>query len=208
MRKLTNDSNIYEIRDKLVRIYLKKILRRFKKLNQSLLAFDEINSLSAVNECYQDVVDISVECMKEVAKRTRKWLNGDDDFLVDMWLMGWLDEPDPVTHYKYFDEADRKRSRLYEAIESVRTSAERKKQIDLSMKYFVKQFEQTSDDVVSAILLLTIHDNGYTYVRWCTMHDTRVCADCAAKNGKIYPIDSPLLQPVHYNCRCWWIPVK
>ena len=49
MRRLTRDSNIYEIRDKLVRIYLKRILRRFKKLNQSLLAFDEINGLYAVN---------------------------------------------------------------------------------------------------------------------------------------------------------------
>lgn len=208
MRKLTRDSNIYEIRDKLVKIYLKRILKRFKQLNQSLLTFDEVNSLSAVNACYDDVVAISVECLKEVAKRTRRWLNGDDGFLVDMWLMGWLSEPDPVTHYKYYDEADRKRSRLFEALQSVRNSSERKKQIELSMKYFVKQFEQTADDVVDAILLQTLADNDVKYVMWVTMHDAKVCADCASRDGKIYPIDSVLLQPLHWNCRCFWIPVK
>ncbi len=208
MRRLTRDSNIYEIRDKLVRIYLKRILRRFKKLNQSLLAFDEINGLYAVNACYEDVIMMSVDCLKETAKRTRRWLNGDDDFLVDMWLMGWLNKPSPVTHYKYFDEADRKRSRLFEALESCRTSSERKKQIEIATRYFARQLEQTADDVVDAILLQTLQDNGVKYVRWVTMHDARVCADCASKDGKIYPVDSPILQPVHYNCRCWWIPVK
>jgi len=208
MRRLTRDSNIYEIRDKLVRIYLKRILRRFKRLNQSLLAFDEINGLYAVNSCYEDVIMMSVECMKEVVKRTRKWLNGDDDFLVDMWLMGWLNEPSPVTHYKYFDEADRKRSRLFEALESCRTSSERKKQIEIATRYFAKQFEQTADDVVAAILLQTLKDNGVTYVRWVTKEDARVCGDCYAKDGKIYPIDKAPMQPMHYNCRCEYRPVK
>lgn len=206
MRKLTKDSNIYDIRDKLVKVYLRKILRRFRQLNQSLLAFDEINSLSAVNACYQDVVDISVECLKDVAKRTRYWLNGDDGFLVDMWLMGWLNEPSPVTHYKYYDEADRKRSRLYEALESVNTSSERKKQIDISMKYFVKQFEQTADDVVNEILLLTEEDNGYKYGIWRTWGDARVCADCRAKEGKIILLAS--FRKLHWNCRCYPEPLK
>ena len=66
MRKLTKDSNVYEIRDRLVRVYLKRILRRFKRLNQSLLAFDEINGLYAVNACYEDVIAMSVECLKEM----------------------------------------------------------------------------------------------------------------------------------------------
>lgn len=206
MRKLTKDSNIYEIRDKVVKIYLKRILRRFRKLNQSLLSFDEINGLTAVNECYSEVVEISVECLKEVAKRTRKWLNGDDGFMVDMWVMGWLSEPDPITHYKYFDEADRKRSRLFEALESVATSTERKKQIELSMKYFVKQFEQTADDVVEAILLLTSEENGYKYGIWHTWGDAKVCEDCRKKEGKIILLSS--FRKLHWNCRCYPEPIE
>ena len=74
------------------------------------------------------------------------------------------------------------------------------------MKYFVKLFEQTADDVVDAIITQTYKDNDIKYVKWVTMHDTRVCADCAARDGKIYPITA-VLQPLHWNCRCFWIPV-
>lgn len=205
MRRLTSDSNIYEIRDKLVRIYLKRILRRFKRLNQSLLAFDEINGLYAVNACYEDVIAMSVECLKETAKRTHKWLTGDDDFLVDVWLMGWLSTPDPVTHYKYYDEADRKRSRLFEALESCRTSSERKKQIELAMKYFAKQFEQTADDVVEAILLEAAQATGFKYGIWRIMGDAKVCVDCRKKEGKIILLSA--FRKLHWNCRCWPEPI-
>lgn len=207
MRTLTKDSNIYEIRDKIVKVYLKKILRRFRQLNQSLLAFDEINSMNAVYTAYDEVVEMSVEALKEIAKQTYKWIC-DEDFIVDMWLSDWLKQADPVMHYKFYDEADRKRSRLFEAVESVRTSAERKKQIDIGMRYWVKQFEQTADNLVDDVVLQAYRDNGVKYVMWMIMNDAKVCNDCYKRNGKIYPIDSPLLRALHWNCRCWWIPIR
>lgn len=264
MRTLTKDSNIYEIRDRIVKVYLKKILRRFRQLNQSLLAFDEINSMNAVYTAYDEVVDMSVEALKEIAKQTYRWIDDspykdkietyasnesniyaetltekayhnnpqfikfkdekgvsfraidnfdksaicDEDFLVDMWLSDWLKQADPVMHYKFYEEADRKRSRLFEAIESVRTSAERKKQIDIGMRYWVKQFEQTADNLVDAVVLQAYKDNNVQYVKWMIMNDAKVCNDCYRRNGKIYPIDSPLLRALHWNCRCWWIPIR
>lgn len=207
MRTLTKDSNIYEIRDRIVKVYLKKILRRFRQLNQSLLSFDEINSMNAVYTAYDDVVSMSVDALKEIAKQTYRWIC-DEDFLVDMWLSGWLKQADPVMHYKFYDEADRKRSRLFEAVESVRTSAERKKQIDIGMRYWVKQFEQTADNLVDDVVLQAYRDNGVKYVMWMIMNDAKVCNDCYRRKGKIYPIDSPLLRALHWNCRCWWIPIR
>ena len=207
MRNLTRDSDPFAIRDKIVRIYLRKILRRFRQLNQSLLSFDEINSMNAVYTAYDEVVEMSVEALKEIAKQTYRWICG-EDFLVDMWLSGWLKQADPVMHYKFYDEADRKRSRLFEAVESVRTSAERKKQIDIGMRYWVKQFEQTADNLVSAVVLQAYKDNGVKYVMWMIMSDAKVCDDCYRRKGKIYPIDSPLLRALHWNCRCWWIPIR
>lgn len=207
MRTLTKDSNIYEIRDKIVKVYLKKILRRFRQLNQSLLSFDEINSMNAVYTAYDDVVSMSVDALKEIAKQTYRWIC-DEDFLVDMWLSGWLKQADPVMHYKFYDEADRKRSRLFEAVESVRTSAERKKQIEVGMRYWVKQFEQTADNLVDDVVLQAYRDNGVKYVMWMIMNDAKVCNDCYRRKGKIYPIDSPLLRALHWNCRCWWIPIR
>jgi SPP1 gp7 family putative phage head morphogenesis protein len=207
MRTLTKDSNIYEIRDRIVKVYLKKILRRFRQLNQSLLSFDEINSMTAVYTAYDEVVEMSVEALKEIAKQTYRWIC-DEDFLVDMWLSDWLKQADPVMHYKFYDEADRKRSRLFEAVESVRTSAERKKQIDIGMRYWVKQFEQTADNLVDDVVLQAYRDNGVKYVMWMIMNDAKVCNDCYRRKGKIYPIDSPLLRALHWNCRCWWIPIR
>lgn len=203
MRNLTRDTDPYVIRDKIVRIYLRKILRRFKRLTNSLMAFDEVNALSAVNACYEEVISMTVEALKLTAKRTYKWLNeDDDDFFVDLWLLGFFDVPDPVTHYKFYDEADRKRSRLFEALESVSTRAERKKQIDIALRYWTKQFEQTADDIVDAVIRYVYEEEGVKYAEWVTQKDDRVCPECHARDGKIYPLSDFPPKP-HYNCRCW-----
>ena len=208
MRKLTQDSDPFEIRDRIVKAYIKQILRRFKRLNQGfILGFDEVNALSAVNTTYQEVIDMSVEAMKKVAEQTYRWICG-EDFPVDMWLDGFLQEFNPVTHYKFFDEADRKRSRAYESIMSAQNSSERKKQIEIATKYWVRQFEQNADNVVDAVIIKAYQDKSVKYVKWVTMKDAKVCSECHSRNGKIYPITSAKLNPVHYNCRCWWIPVK
>ena len=207
MRRFTTEDDIFKIRDKIVKAYLKMILRRFKRLNQGFITgFDEINILSSVNTTYEDVINMSVEALKKIAKQTYFWVC-DDDFEADLWLSGFLQLYDPVTHYKWYDEADRKRSRAYEAIMSCRTAAERKKQIEVALKAWAKQFEQTADDVVVAVVKKAYEDNGIKYVKWVTKKDKRVCPDCHKRNGKVYPITSPDLQPLHYNCRCWWMPI-
>ena len=207
MRRFTTEDDIFKIRDKIVKAYLKMILRRFKRLNQGfILGFDEVNVLSTVNSAYEDVVNMSVEALQKIAKQTYRWVC-DDDFEADLWLSGFLQLYDPVTHYKWYDEADRKRSRAYEAIMSCRTAAERKKQIEVALKAWAKQFEQTADDVVVAVVKKAYEDNGIKYVKWVTKKDKRVCPDCHKRNGKIYPITSPDLHPLHYNCRCWWMPI-
>lgn len=210
MRKLTKNTDIYAIRDKIVRAYLKILLRKFKQMNQkSVLGFDEVNALQGVSTDFNDIVDTSVKALREVAQKTYKWLTGDDeDMLIDMWLSGWLQEVNPVTLYKWYDEAERKRGRLLETLIGSKTSAQRKKEIDIAMRYWVRQFEQFADCVVSEMLSRAIKKAGYKYVEWNTERDARVCPDCHARQGKIYPVKSMDLIPLHYNCRCWWIPVK
>lgn len=232
MRKLTRDDDIFAIRDKIVKVYLKMILRRFKRLNQgTILGFDEMNVLSAVNTAYEDVIALSVEALRKIAIQTYRWVC-DEDFPIEMWMAEttgmsraeaidyvlsrtidpWVAEflqlYDPVTHYKWYDEADRKRSRAYEAIMSCLTSADRKKQVEVATKAWAKQFEQTSDNLVEAVLKKAYQDHNVKYVKWYTMKDKRVCTDCKSRDGKIYPITSKELHPLHYNCRCWWIPVR
>lgn len=208
MRKLTKNDNPFAIRDKIVKAYLKILLRKFRSLNQGMiLGFDEINVLDAVNNVYDDVINTTVGALKQIARQTYKWIC-DEDFPAEMWLAGWLQQYDPVTHYKFYDEAGRKRSRCFESLMSCRTSAERKKMIDTALKYWAKQFEQTADNVVVAVIKKAYQDNGIKYVRWYTMKDARVCGDCKSRDGKVYPITSLELHPLHYNCRCWWLPLS
>ena len=232
MRRFTTEDDIFKIRDKIVKAYLKLILRRFKRLNQGFITgFDEINILSAVNAVYDDVIDLTVEALKKIARQTYFWIC-EDDFPMDMWLAEttglsrseiidrmlsgmmdsfvaeFLQQFDPVTHYKFYDEADRKRSSTYEAVMSSLSVSDRKKQIEIATKKWAKQFEQVADNLVEATLKKAYQDNNVKYVKWYTMKDKRVCADCHRRDGKVYPITSPDLHPLHYNCRCWWMPFK
>jgi hypothetical protein len=187
MRKLTIDDDVFRIRDRIVKIYLKIILRLFRRLNQRLLnqglinGLDEMNVLGLVNSSYEEIIKVTVEALAKIAKDTHDWLS-DDDFPADMWLDGFLKEFDPVTHYRFHEEADRKRMRLFESLMSCNNAPERKKQIEIALRYWVRQFEQTADNVVEAVLKKVYQDNSVKFVMWHTMKDAKVCPDCHARN--------------------------
>ena len=45
-------------------------------------------------------------------------------------------------------------------------------------------------------------------MEWRTSEDGRVCPECNARNGNIYPADSADAPPLHPGCRCWLTPVE
>jgi SPP1 gp7 family putative phage head morphogenesis protein len=47
---------------------------------------------------------------------------------------------------------------------------------------------------------------GYSYVRVLASNDERTCPTCAARNGRVYPIDRVPV-PWHPRCRCVVVPV-
>ena len=47
---------------------------------------------------------------------------------------------------------------------------------------------------------------GITHVEWLAMGDERMCPECGPLDGKVFPLDEPLDQPVHPNCRCTNLP--
>lgn len=51
------------------------------------------------------------------------------------------------------------------------------------------------------VTLEKMRDNGIKYVRWITATDERVCEECGALHGKVFPIDELPDQP-HIHCRC------
>lgn len=53
----------------------------------------------------------------------------------------------------------------------------------------------------------TYKARGYTNLEILVALDERTCPTCGAKDGKIIPIDSNEIPPIHARCRCTTIPV-
>ena len=48
---------------------------------------------------------------------------------------------------------------------------------------------------------------GVQKLEWLTMQDERMCPECAALDGKVYPVDQFPNQPLHPACRCGHVAV-
>lgn len=209
---ITRQARLFEHNDKLVKAYLTLILKRFRKI-QRTLSFDELNILGSVNEQWEQIDSLMRDCLYEIALFYYKLAcktckNKDyDDQEIAMWYAGLLDEADPVTHYIFFPESDRKRARLIEALISVKGVQARKKQLDIATRYIARQLEQTADDVTISAIIKGFRDSGVTEVEWVTMHDERVCEECEPRDGQIYSLDKLPPLPSHYRCRCFIVPV-
>lgn len=121
-----------------------------------------------------------------------------------------LGEYNPVTGYLYYPEADRKRSRLAEALITaviLGLRAEYHKELKKFADLWHTQTLQYAETMVDKTRIKTFKKNGIKRVVWVSEHDNRVCEECKERDGKIYPINAIPTKP-HYNCRCWIEPLK
>lgn len=201
--------------DKIVKVYITLILRSFQKIRRKLTAsnFDEVNILGVVNSEWQNINAYMKDALLKIViyyYRVGFETCGKpppDDMEAQMVFAKLLDSLDPVTHYLFLPESDRKRARLIEALLSVRTATERYKQLDLGIRYIVRQLRQTADDYTMDVLIQSFKDAGIEEVEWITQQDERVCAECEPLDGQIFKIDKVPMLPQHYGCRCYIIPV-
>ena len=80
-----------------------------------------------------------------------------------------------------------------------------KKEIDKALKYWNRQAKQAGDNISMESYIEGIRASGFSYVKWVTQKDIKVCAECAERDGKIFEIDKIFI-PLHYNCRCNLVP--
>ena len=121
-----------------------------------------------------------------------------------------LGEYNPVTGYLYYPEADRKRSRLAEALITaviLGLRADYHKELKKFADLWHTQTLQYAETMVDKTRIKTFKKNGIKRVVWVSEHDNRVCEECKERDGKIYPINAIPTKP-HYNCRCWIEPLK
>ena len=120
-----------------------------------------------------------------------------------------LGEYNPVTGYLYYPEADRKRSRLAEALITAVLVGSRNdyhKELQRFASLWNTQTIQYGEKMVDKTRIDTFKRNGIKRVKWITKEDEKVCKECSERDGKIYPIDKIPPKP-HYNCRCWIEPL-
>ena len=124
------------------------------------------------------------------------------------YVDGVLGEYNPVTGYLYYPEADRKRSRLAEALITamvISSRADYRKELRKFANLWHTQTLQYGETMVDKTRVKTFEKNGIKYVKWITQDDEKVCSECRERDGKIYPIGKIPAKP-HYRCRCWIEP--
>lgn len=205
---------IYDFADKAIRDLNKRNLRSFSRVK--LLKFDEINVFEVVSEVYDFSVEVAkrrykdiyadayVDCMGEMGRRVKQ----PKDSIMDDWLLDMLEDYDAITHYRFDEETERKKSRTIEALIATHDGSKIDgREVDKALKLWTLQTSQYADRSVDDGRIQAFLDAGVKRVRWNTEKDEKVCMECKELDGKVFPIDE-VPSKRHFRCRCWLTPVK
>lgn len=194
--------------DKAIRDMNKRNLRAFDRLKT--LKFDELNVLQSVTKVYDDAVRIAklryqqiaydayITALVEAGFSEKKARKEAEEELWDLFILDLLEEENETTLYSFDNEIERKKQRLIEALSVAHNKNE---EIDKALRLLTLQLAQYADEVVVAATIKGYKDAGVKRVRWVTMEDNRVCAECQKRDGKIYDIDK-VPDRAHWKCRC------
>lgn len=193
---------MYEYADKILQYLRKRFIRLFRNF-KAQPSFDELNVLSSSKALYQELEQITEECLLMIAKQAYQAQGGKFvELITHAWLLGWLNQYDPVTKYVYNHEVERKCSRF---AESVIASTNKAKEIDTALRYWSNMVSQYAIEITDKATEQAYRDNGVEQVMWVTVKDERRCKECRERDGKIYDIDKIPPKP-HIGCRCYKIP--
>lgn len=170
--------------------------------------------MNGVKKLYEE---LDADCRKAFARLYRdryrelwRWMKGrypvDDiiDDLVEMELVGLLDEPNAQTHYVWSSEVIRKRDRAIEAVFASPSKLQKQMEIDKAVRIWLQMVGWYTDFTSQDAELQAYRDAGVKKVRRHEMKDERVCDECRDADGAIYPIDD--IPNTHIRCRRWFTP--
>lgn len=205
--------NYYEACDKAIKAINKELVDDFARLK--LVKFDQISVIREVTVLYQAII-----------KRAKKRYYGIafEAYVLGMMIcgensqkahqkaekainMGWVEEKlnqtDFVTLYRFYSETERK---VYKLAETLEVSPNRNREIDKAMRYLSQQLGQYCINFTDYAIQKAYEDYGVEYVEWVSEKDNRVCNECYAMNGQLFPIREIPRKP-HWGCRCKLKPV-
>ena len=209
----------YELTDIIIALLLNELRREINRLD--VMGFDMLNAPNITKYTKELVSRLLKSNKREYLKIAKE---ATDEAKEDIEALGVaatplvingkyvddvLGEYNPVTNYLYYPEAERKRSRLAEALITaviVNSRADYHKQLRKFADLWHTQTKQYGEKMVDKTRINTFKKNGIKRVKWVTKEDEKVCKECNERDGKIYPIDKIPDKP-HYNCRCWVVPL-
>lgn len=199
------------------------------------LAFDELNAgkgykvvsqkvTATYKKCYDELIDILIllslhyfedSCENVLSKKGDKikyFVGKRDGFRKERtfdardYVEKYLKKDNRIVKYVFDNEYERKLARTIETILMSDGKVDVKKELDKALKYWNRQAKQSGDNISMDSYIEGLTAMGVTKVRWITQRDTKVCAECEEKDGKIFEIDKIII-PLHYNCRCNIVPI-
>ena len=169
-----------------------KLMKRLKKKNKN-------SFLLCAIKAYKDAIEVA----------HKKGWKGTGEDLTEAWLLGYLGDYNYVTGYLYDTEAERKRLRLSETINTAMSFKDRQLYEKEVKRFFSLWWTQTKQYMISVVdhaETKAWKDLGVGYAMWVTAHDEKVCEECGGLDGQIFPLDQFPEKP-HYNCRCRKVPM-
>ena len=123
--------------------------------------------------------------------------------ITDEWIDRILTETDFITLYRFDAETERKAYRLAESLEAAQ---DKDQEINKALRFWSQQLGQYAINVTDYAVVQAFQDYGLKEIEWETAKDEKVCAECYALDGQIFPIDEVPAKP-HWGCRCYYRPV-
>jgi len=189
--------------------------------NQQLrAAWDELNVISVttqVNRLYGELDTYLRGRYLRIARKAYRDAWGEvvhgrePDHEPDEVFVGrMMDRYDPKTEYQYSREWERKRDRLKEAMlaagfasDAVRMANTQKARevLKRALRLLERQVQEMADSTTDEARTQAFEDAGIEEVRWNTQQDNKVCLECAARDGLVYPVRN--VPGKHPRCRCF-----
>lgn len=191
--------NFYAYTDKALKHLRRYYITEFNRAKMRIRN-DELNVIDISKSLYDRIAKETERVFRLIAKQKYKELTG-EDFIIGMWLSGILDKSDPLTGYVWRNDIDRKRQYF---AESILSGEQLDKAAKKALRYWYGAQRQYCDIVTDAAALQAFSDKGLKFVKWKTAEDERVCFECSARDGKVYPLKYAPVKP-HYGCRCYFV---
>ena len=177
--------------------------RQYGRMFRRAAAFDELNIIDISHEIYDEAYQLAEQEAIRLVKSVYGSYSRNEEaaaaFDPVAFVLALVLAYNPVTKYVFKNEIDRKRARFAESMLAGTIPSE---EIARAKRLLAATNAQFMDDVTFDTLIQAYKDNGAKRVRWVTAVDDRRCKQCAARHGKIYPIDRVPAKP-HIHCRCY-----